>query len=456
MKQYESYKDSGIEWLGKIPSHWNGMPIKYILGKSKNNLRVGPFGSALSGDDFQNDGYWVYNQRTVLDNNFMSADAFISKEKYEALHSFAVEAGDILITTRGTIGKIAIVPNNFAPGILHPCIIKFRVDENLIDKIFLKYIFNDCNIISDQVRLNSNSTTIDVIYSYTLKELQVPLPSLSEQQAIVSYLNYKVGQIDAVITEKEKMLEDLKAYRTAIISESVTKGLDKNVEMEDSGIEWIGMIPKHWSLVKLKNKAKVNGRIGFRGYTTADLVQAGEGAYTIGGKHITNCVLDLSNPEYISWDKYYESPEIMVKKGNILMAQRGSLGKTALVREDIGPATINPSLVLLNSIEINEIFLYYYLISNSCLAYIDLLNTATAVPMISQNQIENIFVPIPPMEEQSEIASYLDKKVIGIDHSVNNVSIQIDDLKAYKSSVITEAVTGKVDLRNWRSNNDKK
>ena len=276
------------------------------------------------------------------------------------------------------------------------------------------------------------------------------IPPVAEQQSIASYLDYKVGQIDAVIKEKELLLDDLKAYRSAIISEAVTKGLDRNVEMKNSGVEWIGEIPRHWQLTKLKSKAKVNGRIGFRGYSTADLVSAGEGAYTIGGKHITNCVLDLSEPDFISWDKYYESPEIMVNKGDILMAQRGSLGKAALVRDEIGKATINPSLVLLNKIKMNNVFLYYFLVSNSCLAYIDLLNTATAVPMISQNQIENIFITIPPDKEQAEIVYYLDRKTKDIDSSSVLVNEELAELKSYKSSLITEAVTGKVDLRDWK------
>lgn len=136
------------------------------------------------------------------------------------------------------------------------------------------------------------------------------------------------------------------------------------------------------------------------------------------------------------------------------MAQRGSLGKTALVREEIGDATINPSLVLLNNISIDNVFLYYFLISSSSLTYIELLNTATAVPMISQNQIENMFVPIPPAAVQKGIASLLDKKTWEIDESVKQIASQIDDLKSYKSSVITEAVTGKVDLREWKSKTD--
>ena len=144
----------------------------------------------------------------------------------------------------------------------------------------------------------------------------------------------------------------------------------------------------------------------------------------------------------------------MVKKGDLLMAQRGSLGKVALVRDNIGEATINPSLVLINNLKIGDVFLYYYLVSNSCLTYIQLLNTATAVPMISQNQIENLFVLVPPVVEQHAISEFLDKKTKELDTTISELQSQIEDLKVYKSSVITEAVTGKVDLRDWKPSED--
>ena len=123
----------------------------------------------------------------------------------------------------------------------------------------------------------------------------------------------------------------------------------------------LGIIPEDWEIVNLGSVAKINGRIGFRGYTTADLVGVGQGAYTIGGKHITNMVLDLHDAEYISWQKYYESPEIMVRKGDIVFAQRGTLGKSAFIVNDIGPATINPSLVLINKIKCDNEYLSYWL-----------------------------------------------------------------------------------------------
>ena len=214
---------------------------------------------------------------------------------------------------------------------------------------------------------------------------------------------------------------------------------------KDSGIEWIGEIPEHWEIVDLKYLSDIRGRIGFRGYTASDLVSEGEGAFVIGGKHINQCVLNMESPDYISWEKYYESPEIMVSKGDLVMAQRGTLGKVAIIEYDINEATINPSLVLIKNIKCQGKFLYYYLYSESTLTLISILNTATAVPMISQNQIENMPIPIPLSIEQQSIATYLDQKCGEIDELIALQEEMITKLQSYKQSVITEAVTKGLD-----------
>jgi len=219
-------KDSGIDWIGQIPQHWITCRIKHVLEHSKDCLRVGPFGSSLSGNDFTDKGFWVYNQRTVLDNNFSDNDSFVSEEKFNELSNFRVSEGDFLITTRGTIGKVAIVPKGFSEGVLHPCIIRFRVDEERINKDFLKYIFNDTDLIATQVKYNSNSTTIDVIYSYTLKELQFALPPIQEQTCIVDFLKGRISQIDNTISELQSQIEDFKAYKSSVITEAVTGKVD--------------------------------------------------------------------------------------------------------------------------------------------------------------------------------------------------------------------------------------
>jgi type I restriction enzyme S subunit len=219
--------------------------------------------------------------------------------------------------------------------------------------------------------------------------------------------------------------------------------------MKDSGIEWLGEIPKHWELKKLKYILDVKGRIGFRGYTTDDLVEKGEGALSLGASHINwegDIVLD--SPVYISWDKYFESPEIMVDKGDILIVQRGSTcGKVGIVSEEIDKATINPSLVVLKRISGVPEYVFYN-IKASITQLTNLIRSA-AIPMISQEQIGNIQIPFPPMKEQKEIAEQLLQSKMKFE-SVIGASLQsIEKIKLYRQSIISEAVTGKIDVRDW-------
>lgn len=215
-------KDSGIVWIGKVPEHWEFKRLKFMLENSTDSMKVGPFGSALSGNDFTDEGKWVYNQRVVLDKNFSENTTFISEEKYREMRGFSVYPGDILITTRGTIGKVAIVPEGAQEGILHPCIIKFRVDKEMMMPELLELIFNESDFVKDQFTLMSNATTIEVIYSYSLKDIILPVIPIEEQKKIYSYLSEKCATIDAVLAKKQKALFAIIQHKKSLIYEYVT------------------------------------------------------------------------------------------------------------------------------------------------------------------------------------------------------------------------------------------
>ena len=202
----------------------------------------------------------------------------------------------------------------------------------------------------------------------------------------------------------------------------------------------VGVIPEDWEVKTLGELACINGRIGFRGYTVKDLVRKGEGAIAIGGKHISKNFLDLSDAEYISWKKYYESPEIMVRQGDIVLAQRGTLGKSALIKSDIGPATINPSLVLINKIKCNNLYLIYNIQSSSVTDYIQQINAQTSIPMISQKQIEWIKIAITKLDsEQTAIATALSD----VDSLISALTKKIEKKKAIKQGLMQQLLTGK-------------
>jgi type I restriction enzyme S subunit len=237
----------------------------------------------------------------------------------------------------------------------------------------------------------------------------------------------------------------LKEYRTSLINTVVTKGLNPDVPMKESGIEWIGEIPSHWGVNSLKYNVNLQGRIGFKGYTKDDFVNEGEGCLVIGGKHIDkNNIIDLSEPDYLNWKKYYESPEIMVKKGDVIISQRGTLGKCLYIDKDYGELTINPSLVLVNNIKINPKYLWYNLQCNYLQSNIHIIGSTTTIPMLSQVEIGSFKIIIPTSEEQKVIVDYLECKIREIDTLVNHEQKKIELLKEYRQSLISNVVTGKI------------
>lgn len=224
LKQIDLLKELKQSFIKKsiLSTERKQIKLKYILKQSDNNLKVGPFGTALKGDDFKIEGYWVYNQRCVLDNNFVSNDTFVTEQKFSELKSFKVYPQDVLITTRGTIGKIAVVPENAPEGILHPCIIRFVIDEKKYDVRLLKYMFNESDLLLTQVKLMSNSTTIDVLYSYNLKNLRLPLISIDEQHSIANFLDQKTANIDEQIKLQEQQIKLIDELKQSIIAQAVT------------------------------------------------------------------------------------------------------------------------------------------------------------------------------------------------------------------------------------------
>lgn len=425
MKAYPEYKSSGIDWLGEIPSHWEKCAFKYFLTQisdvSTSNNKVG------------------------LENIESGTGQFNATNSLFEGNGIDFKKGDILYgKLRPYLRKVWIA--EFDGNAVGDFFV-YRVQKNATEK-YVKWLFLS-NGFTEIANSSTDGAKMPRVSSDFIRNLEYYLPPLCEQMAIAEYLDEVTWKVDALIVEKRAQVEDLLAYRTSLITETVTHGLNSDAPLRSSGIDWLGDIPEHWETSKIKYIGEIHGRIGYRGYTTEDLVEEGQGAYVIGGKHISKNILDLSSPDFISWEKYYESPEIMIKRGDIVIAQRGTLKRAAIIRDEIGCATINPSLALLNNISVNAIFLHYYLCSNAVTKFIDYLNTQTAVPMISQNQIENIHVVIPPLSEQQAIADFLDEKTEKIDALIDELSKQLDELAEYKKAVISETVTGKVDVRNW-------
>lgn len=216
-------KDSGIEWIGEVPERWEVKRLKFLCQEEKYAVKTGPFGTQLKGDDLREDGdVRVYNQRNVIDDQFDSVEFYVTTEKANELNSFYTKPNDLLVTSRGTIGKCSILPNKSAMGILHPCLIAIRLNQMKSNLNYMKYFINESDCFKTNVFLNSNATTIDVIYTDTLKNISIPVPPIQEQTAIVAYLDKKCATIDKQIAKVEKQIELLYEYKQSVITECVT------------------------------------------------------------------------------------------------------------------------------------------------------------------------------------------------------------------------------------------
>lgn len=283
-----------------------------------------------------------------------------------------------------------------------------------------------------------------------VRDFLAAIPPLAEQAAITAFLDRETGKIDALVEEQKRLIDLLKEKRQAVISHAVTKGLNPDAPMKDSGVEALGQVPGHWITTRLKFYAHIKGRIGFRGYTVEDLVAEGEGAIALGGANIgEHGRLSLDSKTFLNWTKYEESPEIKIEMLDVLIGQRGTCGKAAIVNLDIGPATINPSLVVVKdvSLEIEKIFLCLWINSGPIQIIFKSYLNKTAVPMLSQEQIANIPLFIPPKIEQERIVEFITSTTLQFDRLILEAERSAILLQERRAALISAAVIGKIDIR---------
>lgn len=428
-------KDSGLEWLGNVSSDVKLVPLKYLLKKERMPIKVGPFGSQLSGTDFlkEESDFWVYNQRIVLDENYEAGDAYISSEKYETMIGFHVYEDDILITTRGTIGKISRIPHIHKPGILHPCIIRFRIDDSLYDYRLLKLIFNQSDFVTEQILYKSNATTIEVIYSDTLKNVILPVWDMKTQRKIADFLDTKCSEIDALTADIQTQIDTLEQYKRSVITATVTKGLNPDVEMKDSGIEWIGEIPVTWDIIRGKYLLKYlqkpvkedDGVITcFRDGEVTLRSNRREDGFTMSDKEIGYQGIDAGDLVVHGMDGF-----------------AGAIG----ISDSRGKAS--PVLNVMDTKQ-NKRYIMYYLRS---MAYSDVfVALATGIRVRScdlrWNKLADLSYPVPSIEEQTAIVEYIDTTLEKTDVVISKKKAQLETLDEYKKSLIYEYVTGKKEV----------
>ena len=407
MKRYETYKDSGIQWWEEIPTHWDLKKAKHMFSLVTENVSD----SSLPKIALENIESWT-GKYIETDSDFMGEGVEFKKD-------------DILFgKLRPYLAKV--YKAEFA-GQAVGDIYVFRGNEEQNPE-YLKYLLLSYPFISVVDGSTYGAKMPRANWDF-ISHLVLPCPPKTEQVTVAAFLDHKVGQIDATIAEKEQMLEDLKAYRSAIVSEAVTKGLDKNVEMKDSGIDKFPMIRFNWNTSKLKYIASIRSGSAL---PTNNIKE--DALYEVYGGNGCMGKADEYNTE---------SPAIIIGRVGALC------GNVHLIKEK--KWVTDNALILNIKRDVTYEYLYYYLTVYD----LNTLNSSNAQPLITGTKVLDVVTPMPSLNEQIMIANYLDDKTSMIDETIDQISIQIVELKSYKSSLITEAVTGKIDLRDWKPKEEK-
>ena len=425
-------KDSGYSWINDIPNDWDIVRVKdCFIQKNEKARQLDPVVLSLARDGVK--------VRDITTNEGQLAASYFNYNP--------VEPGDMMINPMDLYSG-ANCSLSKVSGVISPAYVNLKHKENIEPKFYDYYFkhqywsmafFAHGKGVSYDNRWTLNN---DTIMKYPLVK-----PIYKEQIKIANYLDSKCSEINNLSKDIEHQIEILEEYKKSVITETVTKGTNPNVKMMNSKNIYIGVIPSHWNITRIKYFSKIKGRIGFRGYTEKDLVNEGEGAITLSPSNFNNMKMDYKKCSYISWYKYNESPEIMIKNGDILFVKTGSTyGKSCYVCDLPMEATINPQIIVFKNITNNPKWFSYYLQSSLINLQTEYAVVGGTIPTMSQEKIGNFFIAEPSISEQKEIAKYLDKKCDEIDSIILDKKKQLNVLAEYNKSLIYEYITGKKEV----------
>ncbi len=437
MKKYLKYKDSSIEWIGVIPEHWDRIRIKSLVS---TKVTDGPHETP----EWKSEGIPFISAEAIkgnqIDLNYQRG--YISIEQHqEYCKKSKVEKGDILFCKSGsTTGKAAMVETDVDFGIWSPLAI-IRADKNKVNNKYL-FQFIQSSLFKGQVETAWTFGTQPNIGMGALENLWIAIPTIEEQTQIANYLDYKTNQIEILIANKQKLIELLQEERTAIINQAVTKGINPKAKFKPSGVEWLGNVPEHWEIWKLSH--------AFDKIGSGTTPESGNPIYHENGTISWLNTGDLNDGYLDSTSKKITAKALedysALKKfpaGSVVIAMYGAtIGKTSIVRFE---TTMNQACCIFYGSKIiqNE-FLFYWFKSQKE----NIINLAKGggQPNISQDILKSIKVPCPEIEEQNKIVKHIDGEEKRMGAIIAKVEQEIELMKEYKTALISEVVTGKVDV----------
>ncbi|MBQ8767925.1 MAG: restriction endonuclease subunit S [Clostridia bacterium] len=432
----EQMKPSGIVWMGDIPRNWNIKRVKYLASLKG---RIGWQG--LTSDEYIDEGPYLITGIDFKDGGIDWGNCVhISEKRWAEAPDIHIKNGDLLITKDGTVGKVAVVSGLEGKASLNSGVLLVRTHEDY-DKRFLFWVLQSEEFWTWFRLKNAGNSTIIHLYQGDFVEFSYTFPEIGEQQQIAAFLDNQCTKIDGIIADIEKQIEILQKYKKSLITETVTKGLDKSVPMKDSGIEWIGEIPNSWYVKRIKY---VIDSIKDGTHGTFDRVDSGE--YLLSAKNVfDNGIRIGDNESEISVNDYKSIvANGYPQKSDVLLCCVGTVGRCSVYEFD-KPYAFQRSVSFLRPLaSTDSFFLQYALQSNSTLIQEQLLINKSAQDGLYMGSVREMVIAIPDtIEEQRTISNFLNTKVKDIDELISNKDQQLEKIQQYKKSLIYEYVTGK-------------
>lgn len=432
-------KDSGIQWIGDIPENWDAVKLSYLFGI----IGSGTTPTSTNSDYYDGEYNWLQTG-DLNDKEITTTSKTITQKAVDDYSTLTLyNKGTIVMAMYGaTIGKLGIL--NIDSYTNQACCAMSRPDNIQPKFVYYWLMCNKENIVNLSIGGGQPNISQGIIST-----LKITIPKeITKQNEIVKYLDKKCARIDALIKAKEKANELLKEQRQSIIYETVTKGLDPDIPMKDSGIEWIGKIPESWNTTRVKYTSILKGRIGWQGLKSDEYIN--EGPYLITGVDFAGGRIDWDNCSHISKERYDEAPEIHIFEGDLLITKDGTIGKLAIAENCPKNVSLNSGVLLIRNKENGDYlnrYLYYVLQSDVFWKWFRLSqNGNSTIIHLYQEQFSNFRYSLPAIEEQKNIISHLDNSCTNIDKLISTHNTTIEKLKEYRKSVIFEAVTGKVEV----------
>ena len=441
INSYTAYKSSELEFFAEIPSHWSVWKVTHAF----RSIGSGTTPKSDNTTFYDGDIPWIttseLREHVINESKQMVTEQAI--REYPTLKMY--DPGTLIIAMYGaTIGRLGILG---VPGTVNQACCVFDESEQLDTKFFFYWL---CMYRPTLISLSVGGGQPNLSQD-DLKQLRVPAPSISEQTQIAKFLDYKTAQIDRLIEKKKALIEKLNEKRTALITQAVTKGLNPDAPMKDSGVDWLGKVPEHWEVRKLRfilDESLANGI-----FKKAEFWGEGTRVINVADIYVHNDIINVDQLDRLICNKG-EMAKYSAKHGDFFLV------RSSLKLEGIGKSAtvLNPEEDLVfechvvrgrpNIDKVNPRFLNLLLNSKYAAANFIAKSNVVTMATIDQDKLKSLFLGIPPLEEQRTICEHLDNTLIKIDGMINVTNKTIDTLNEYRTALITAAVTGKIDVRN--------